>query len=260
MNNLTPNITTILITNCRKSAPKDDIIIHVIKSYNNLMPELLNNLIIVFDGKEIKNHNLHHKCKDNCNYTNYDKYISNIKYKVSNILSDSSNVIYIEIPERSCLTACIKKGIDACKTELINLIQDDLLLIKSFDLNNCIDAIVNNDNIDLIRYGLHNNMVDNASQEQWCKNNRNNLYKQFTKKTIKHNELFFCKSNYYSDLPHISTKTFYYKYVFPNVPSNEFMEHILNCEVGNILPYTLWYLGNYDDGNYLVNLDGRNAL
>ena len=162
------------------------------------------------------------------------------------------------MPERSCLTACVKKGIDACKTELINLIQDDLVLIKSFDLNNCIDAIVNNDNIDLIRYAPVNNNNENDSMECWCKINRNNIYKQFTKKTIKYNELFFSKHNYYSDQNHISTKTFYYKYVFPNVLSNEFMEHILNCEVGNILPNTLWYLGNYDDGNYLVNLDGRN--
>ncbi len=259
LNNFTPNITTILVTNCRKNAPKDDIIINVIKSYNNLIPQLLYNLIIIFDGKEIKNNNLNIKCKDKCNNTAYDKYISNVKNKVSNIFSDKNKVIFIEMPERSCLTACIKKGVDECKTEFINLIQDDLVLIKSFNLNNCIDAIINNDNIDMIRYSPYNNNNETNDMDQLCKKIRNDIYKPFTNLTINYNNILYSRQNFYSDQNHISTKTFYNKYIFSNVPSNEFMEHILNCEVGNILPNTLWYIGDYSGGNFSKIFDGRHS-
>ena len=102
------DITTILNTCCRNNTPDDTIIIDNIKNIKKYNSSLLKNLIIVFDGKEIKNPEIHPKCKGSCDIQKYDIYIKNLKKKTKEILP-TSNIKFIIMPERSCLTTFSKK-------------------------------------------------------------------------------------------------------------------------------------------------------
>ena len=62
---ITP-ITTIITTSCRKSTPDTSIIIQNIKHMNTYCPWLTKNIIIVFDGSEIKIPIFMKKCKGKC--------------------------------------------------------------------------------------------------------------------------------------------------------------------------------------------------
>jgi hypothetical protein len=238
---------------CRKSTPDTSIIIENINTLLKYCPTLTKNIIIIFDGSEIKNNKLHIKCKGECSDTNYKKYIKNVKKQVNKILPKSNTKIII-MNERGCLTNALKTGIQNSNTEFINIMQEDLIIDKSFDVNGIINAIKNNNNIDLVRYNRSSNIYHQNWNSNFCK------YKnKFTdKEIIKVNNLILSKSNQYSDNCHITTKDYYYKYIFPNINSYNFMEHSLICEVGKKLPDTIWHLGGYNDGFFINHKDGRN--
>lgn len=247
------DITTIITTCCRKSAPDASIILENIRNLKKYSPKMIKNLIIVFDGGLIKsNTNLHDKCKNDCNIKNYKIYIENIKKEVKNILPNS-NVKFIEMDKRSCLTNSLKAGIDNSETKFINIVQDDLILVKKIDFEKIKDIINKNEDIQIIRYNRDLNSYHQKYTKKICPN------KKFSKEfTIEINGIKLSKSNQYCDNNHITTKEFYYNYIFPNVKKYNFMEHSLICEVGNLIPDKIWHLGNYNDGNYLNNKDGRN--
>ena len=163
------------------------------------------------------------------------------------------------MPERSCLTTALKKGIELCNTCFINIVQEDLILIRKFDLDSIINSIKTNKHIDLVRYNKDTNLETYNCTIRRCKDWSKYNSKMEIKKTININGLILTRSNQYSDNCHITTKEFYEKYIFPNVNNYDFMEHSIMCEVGNIIPDTLWNLGRYNDGNFIKNLDGRRA-
>lgn len=243
-------ITTIITTNCRKNAPNIDILTENVKSLSKYTPILSKKLIIVFDGGNIQNDKLSKKCKDPCNLNNYDIYIKNIKKNIPKLLPNS-NIKYLIMPERSCLSNSLKAGIQIAETEFINIMQEDLIINKPFDVINIINAIKNNEKIDIIRYSKESNMSHEVGWS-WCY--KGNLPSQ---ENIQINNLLLSKASNYTDNNHISTKSFYNEYIFPNVNDFDFMEHQLGCPVNNKVPSTIWYLGNYDDGDYVIHLDGR---
>lgn len=244
------DITTIITTSCRKNTPDTSILLENVKCLHEFVPLLAKNIIIVFDGYEIKEKSLHSKCKNECNDDKYKLYIKNIKISLSKLYPDT-NINYIIMPERSCLSTSLKVGINASKTNFINIMQEDLIIQKSFDVSAIINSIKNNNNIDIIRYS---HGLNSYHQHYWkfCEGS-------IKEKTIKMNNLILSKSNNYSDNNHISSKEFYNKYVFSNINEYDFMEHQIGCEVGKKLPNTIWYLDKYNEGEYLNNKDGRNS-
>ena len=66
----------------------------------------------------------------------------------------------------------------------------------------------------------------------------------------------FSISNWFSDNNHITTKEFYNKFVIPNIYDYSFMEYgNLQFLVDEL--ESIWYLGDYNDGNYIEHLNGR---
>ena len=231
-----------------------------IKKYN---PPLLENLIIVFDGKDIKNPGISPKCQTSCDNLKYDIYIENVKKKTKEILP-TSNIKFIVMPERSCLSTSLKKGIQMCETKFLHIVQEDILLIKTFDLKSVIDTIQNDPRIDLIRLSTGTNKQHNQYAIKRCPKIWKKDISSFNPETIKVRGLTISRTNQYSDQNHITTKDFYEKYVILNIKEGDFMEHYIMCEATGLfpgedkLPDTLWHLGDYDDG-YTIHTDGRRA-
>ena len=147
----------------------------------------------------------------------------------------------------------MREGIDNCDTEFINIVQEDLVLQKSFVVEDITNAIKNNSAIDVIRYNYNTNDYHEDYNNHTC-----DTSKFPERKEINVNNMTLSLSNQYSDNCHITTKDYYYHHIFPNVDKYDFMEHSIACEVGNKLPATIWHLGSYSDGFYIKHLDGRN--
>ena len=151
-----------------------------------------------------------------------------------------------------------------CETNFLHIVQEDILLKKTFDLKSVIDTIKNYPRIDLIRLSKGKNKDRNQYTIKRCQKIWKKDITSFNPETIKVNGLTLSRSNQYSDQNHITTKEFYEKYVFPNVKEGDFMEHFIMCEATGLfpgkdkLPDTLWHLGDYDDG-YTNHKNGRRA-
>ena len=87
-------ITTILTTCCRNSAPDTSMILENIEKIHKYTPLLAKKIIIVFDGADIKYDNIHKKCKGDCHKNNYIKYKKKLK-RLFNYLYLYSNILYI---------------------------------------------------------------------------------------------------------------------------------------------------------------------
>ena len=156
------NITTIISTCCRKSAPCCNIIKTCIQNLNKFNPEIIKNLIIVFDGSEIKKPDkLDIKCKDCCNEANYNIYKENVKIFTRKFLK-SSNILFIEMPERSGLSTGVKRAVEACKTKFIHIVQEDLVLLKKINTEIILRVINEHPKIKLVRLAYNSNKFNQA--------------------------------------------------------------------------------------------------
>ena len=251
------NVTTIINTSCRQNVPKIDQIQATLLSVKRHLPSASHNIIIVFDGADINtSHNIHQKCQSICNQDRYKNYVDNVKQFVQ-LEFPSSNTRFIVLPYRRCLTDALQIGIDACDTEYINIMQEDLEIIKPVDLQKIINTIKEDPEVDIVRYSKNTNDYHEQAAAHFCTKSRH-AFAHLKKLKVK-NGLQLSRANMYSDQNHISTKTFYKDTIFPNTNSGDFMEHNLMCEVGQKLPRTSWYLDDYDSGDYVQHLDGRHA-
>jgi hypothetical protein len=228
-------------------------IINNVSKIHQFAPLLSKQIIIVFDGEQIQNKTLNQKCKDYCHSSNYKIYIENTK-RILREKFPESDIRFIKMPERSCLVNSLRAGIDASTTEFINIVQEDLIIQKKLPVKSMISAIRYNHNIDIIRYDRKSNQYHMDYNTTYC----GTILKKILRQTVLINGIYLSKANQYCDQCHISTKEYYYKFIFPNVNNFDFMEHTLSCEVGNKIPDTIWHLGKYQDGFYVHHLDGRN--
>ena len=244
------DVTTIINTCCRHNTPDDSIIKQCIQSLKKI-PELTKYIIIVFDGSYINQEKyIHKKCKDKCDNEKYEIYKKKV-IKFTKDLYPNSDLQFIEMKERSCLTTSLKKGMSKAKTEYINLMQEDLIINKKFDAKNILKIMNEYDDMSIVRYSKGSNL----SHEKYGKQ----LGIKNIKSIIQINDYIFSKSNEYSDNNHITTKTFYDKHVWPRVKSCDFMEHSISIsDKMKDFPSEMWYIGDYNDGNYIRHLDGRN--
>ena len=207
---------------------------------------------------------MNQKCQTPCNIQNYNIYIEKVKRKITDMLPQS-NIKFIIMPERSCLTTSLKAGIKECTTEFMFILQDDLILNKRFNLKSVVNCIKNDDRIDIIRLSWAKNQFENDYTIKNALKRENKDISSFKPQTIKVNGLTLSHSNQYSDQVQITTKKFYEKYVIPNIEEGGFMEDSLMFEATGLfskqdkLPNTIWYLGEYDDGNYILNVNARHT-
>ena len=247
------DITTIITTCCRNNVPKIDQIKATLFSLKLYLPLASFNLIIVFDGAEINDsYIIDNKCQDFCNADLYKIYIENVKQFVHSDFPISWTR-FIELPYRKCLRDSLKAGIDACDTEFINIMQEDLQIIKPFDIKQIINIIKVNSDIDIIRYSYKSNDSHEEHMKSICIEN------ELLKEIKEIGKLNFSRANGFSDQNHISTKTFYKDTIFKNTNNGNFMEHDLLCELGKNIPRTIWMIDDYDGGWYIDHLDGRYA-
>ena len=249
---ITP-ITTIITTCCRKSAPDTNMIVDNVKKIQQFAPTLTKKIIIVFDGPIIKNNALDSKCKGPCHLENYTEYVKNTKERIVELLPNSE-IRFIEMSERSCLVNSLRAGIDAADTEFINIVQEDLILQKPLPVETMISAIRYNPGIDIVRY----NTRTNEWHDNYCQHVGPSRTSTLPKHIISINDTYFSKARQYSDQCQISTKEYYYKFVFPNVNEFSFMENHIACEIEKKIPGTIWHLGRYHEGYYVDHGDGRN--
>ena len=128
-------ITTIITTCCRKNTLNTSILKNTIESLK-IIPELSKQVIIVFDGGPIINKkDIDKKCISECDNKLYDQYKIDIK-NISQDILGVDNVIFVYLKNRSCLSHSLHIGMNLVKTKYVNIVQEDLPIIKKFDFNN----------------------------------------------------------------------------------------------------------------------------
>jgi len=252
-NKTTPRITTIITTSPIQSMD-GSYFKETIDSLKHI-PELKNSpIVICFDGGKVLNDKLDGKCKnlnDEIDIKQYEDYKNEVKKYV---LSSFPNVVITEAKERICLTQNIHNGMKLVKTKFVNVMQHDLPIIKSFDLDNIIKTIDENDYVKYVRYVLE----------------KNRFHEEYNKKSgapilphrkIQKNGLTFSICSQWSDQNHITTKKYYDDIIFPETLNKfSFMEHdLLSKPPTNHKRYGTWYLGDLDDGNYIYHSNARGA-
>lgn len=247
-------ITTIITTCCRKNTLNTNIIKNTIESLK-IIPELSKQVIIVFDGGPIINEkDIDKKCISECNDDLYNKYKEDIK-KISQDILGIDNVMFVYLKNRSCLSHSLHTAMNLVKTKYVNIVQEDLAIIKNFDFNNLINIMNKYDDIKILRYSKKTN----NHEEEYAKIIGCKLSDQEIRFLDQNNSIKISKASQYSDNNHISTKEFYDKYIWPNIKKYSFMEHDLVCINNNNLKDKIWYIGDYQDGYYIKHLDGRNS-
>jgi len=244
-------ITVVMTTCCRASAPSTRMIHRVFESMK-LEPLLMDRIILGFDGAEIFNKTIHEKCKGPCNATHYGQYIKEMIRLASEYFKNVESVI---MPERSCLTTTLRAAMDMVKTEFVFVAQEDISLAKPFQLAAIMEAMANDPQLGIVRPGC----LMNNEHIQWIKKRCVYPYTEQVVKSI--NGLKLLQIDEYSDQNHVTTKSFYRKWVWPRVPDGDFMEHIIDCarRFPGVAGRSWLVGGSLTDGPYSTHEDGRNS-
>jgi len=144
---------------------------------------------------------------------------------------------------------------DRVKTEFVFVCQEDISLTKPFQLAAIMEAMANDPRLGIVRPGVQMN----NGHIQWI--NKQCGY-HHTKQVVKSiNGLELMQVDEYSDQNHVSTKSFYEKWVWPRVPDGDFMEHIIGCarHFPGIAGRTWLVGGSLTDDPYCMHEDGRNS-
>jgi hypothetical protein len=248
-------ITTIITTAPLKSMPSIDVIKQTIDSLK-LIPFFYNNpVIIAFDGAWVdkKDNSIHPKCRHLTSPTDmarYDIYKKRVKEYASTYLP---NATFVELPKRGCLKNNLQNALDNVKTKYINIVQDDLVFVNSFDVVKLINIMEKRPDIKYIRY------VDDINMHnRWTKNHCH--IKSMDTSTIVVDGVALSKSNQYVDQNHLTTLDYYRNIIMPEVKSGDFMEHHHICKpYKNFKKYGSYFLGSPKNNiPYMKHIDGRN--
>ena len=240
-------ITTIITTAPQPSIPSTKLIEKCLNSLN-IIPLLANSpLIIGFDGCDVIDDHLDVKCKNEFDCGLYHEYKENVKTVASKMFPQ---VIFVELPARGCLTNLLHACMEKVTTKFVNVMQQDLPINKEFDLENILQIMNTNDDMELIRYSRDTNKFHEDYTFGECKG-------VFPTETITRNGINFTQCSQWSDNNHVAKLSHYDEIVWPRVAQFSFMEHDLMC-----YPYkenfkSIWYLGDIDDGGYIIHTDGR---
>ena len=136
------------------------------------------------------------------------------------------------------------------KTEFVNVMQQDLPILKSFDADKILRVIQDNNYMDVVRYSYNTNRYHEDWTKKYCD-------KVFPSRKIVREGLTFTLCSQWSDNNHIAKVKHYSNVVWPNTRPYSFMEHQLLCYMVKIGYEKIWYLGDLDDGNFINHTDGR---
>ena len=246
-------VTTVLVTNCRQSAPKTGGIESVISSLA-MVPELLESGIIVFDGAEAEDGVwLDEKCRGSCDPSSYSLYVDKVTSFAQHFFRIFQAVI---LPRRSCLTDALRSAWSRVETEHVFLLQDDLVIERPFPLQDILVGMRGDPRLgivflvtgDNIRFHIeYTNLVCGPSLRD--------------RESISVGGLEYVESFQYNDQAQLTSLEFYDTHVWDKVVSGSFMEHQLTCaDAFSDLQGKLWYLGkDASSRGYTAHIDGRNA-
>ena len=241
---LIPGITTIITTAPQPSIPSSRIIMETVKSLD-AVPFLRDSSIIIgFDGNGVLRPGLDSKCTSEFSETAYNEYKENVKKAATAALP---HVTFVEMEERSCLTGLLYRCMRDVNTEFVNVMQQDLMIVKTFDARKIIDIMSRKSDMSLVRYSLGTNRFHEDYAESVCGG-------ILPSKSIIEDGVLFTVCSQWSDNNHIAKTKHYREVVWPGTKPLSFMEHDLVCYKESI-----WYIGDIDDGFYVEHLDGRTS-
>ena len=243
------DITTIITSAPQKSIPSTHIIMKTIKSLE-LIPILKNSHVIIgFDGNNVINpEKIDPKCRTAFSEKLYNEYKNNVKTEAHKILP---NVDFVEMSQRSCLSNLLKECMNNVTTKFVNVMQQDIPFIKSFDLNVIIQLLNENPKVSKVRLSTRTNKLHENFTKKMCKDVLSS-----EEITFMGNKFTTCSQ--WSDQNHITTVKYYNDYVWPNVKKGSFMEHDLFCNPVKNNDRSVWYLGDIN-ASYSEHTDGRNS-
>jgi len=243
-------ITTVLTTCCRSNVPS----IHIIQRQFEgcrLVPELLDRIVIGFDGAALGPVQIHNKCRGECDVEKYEIYIRSVIELARRYFK---SVDYVVAPYRSCLTLNLKAALKRVTTDFVYICQEDLVIKTSFDVLAIMRIIAASTQIELVRVSLNANDFHIKFTRNFCGNMKPLTF-------LKEGAHTFTRCDQYADQNHITYVDFYNDAIFPHVKEGDFMEHQLICAHSSHphLDSTMWFLGEQNGGDYVAHLDGRNA-
>ena len=242
-------ITTIITTAPQPSIPSPTLIINTLKSLEIVSLFKTSPIIIGFDGCTVVHKNLDPKCKTVYSCPIYEQYKENVKREATKVFP---NVKFVELGTRGCLSSLLYSCIQHVQTQFVNIVQQDLPIVKYFDAENVLLAMENNTSMDLVRYSFGTN----KSHEKYT---HNMCGKTLPKLTIIRRGLKFTQCSQWSDNNHIAKVDHYRNLVWPNTNTHSFMEHQIACYPVDNGYKKIWYLGEPDDGDFIYHTDGRNT-
>ena len=247
---LREGVTTIITTAPQPSIPSPHLIVNTVKSLSLIPLFQTSPVIIGFDGCKVTNPNLDVKCKSIFSCSKYNEYKKNVKREVLKIIS---HAVFVELPERGCLSSLLHRCMENVETDFVNVMQQDLPIVKKFEAKKVINAMRDNSDMDLVRYVYDKNKY----HEDWTSNHCSKVLKP---KTITIDDLQFTQCSQWSDTNHIAKMEHYKDIVWPNTKQFSFMEHEILCYPVKHNYRKIWYLGKISDGHYIKHTDGRNAV
>lgn len=242
-------ITTIITTAPQPSIPSPNLIINTLESLKIVSLLKTSPIIIGFDGCTVAHKNLDPKCKTVYSCSIYDQYKENVKREATKIFP---NIRFVELSTRGCLSSLLYNCIQHVHTQFVNIVQQDLPIVKYFDVENVLLAMKNNTSMDLVRYSYGTNRRHENYSLDKCGNTLPNL-------TITRYGLKFTQCSQWSDNNHIAKVDHYRNLVWPNTDTHSFMEHQIQCYPVDNGYKKIWYLGELDDGDFIDHTDGRNT-
>ena len=240
-------VTTIITTAPCPSIPSPRLLVDTVKSLSLIPLFHTSPLIIGFDGCKVTNDKLDIKCKTEFSCSKYDEYKENVKKEVSKLYP---HAVFIELPVRGCLSSLLNQCMQKVNTDYVNVMQQDLPIIKKFDAQKVIDAMRGNSSMDLVRYVWKSNKHHEDYTLKKCS-------EVLEPRTITINGLTFTQCSQWSDNNHIAKIEHYIDIVWPNTKPYSFMEHQIQCYPIQNQYYKIWYLGEPTDGDYIVHTNGR---
>ena len=243
-------VTTIITTAPQPSIPSPKLVIECLKSLK-LVPPILEKspIIIGFDGCEVEESRLNKKCTRVFDCSLYKQYKDNVKREAKEIFP---HVEFVELPTRGCLTSLLRACMQKVSTKLVNVMQQDLPINKEFDVEKILRVMESSEDMDLVRYSRNTNRYHENYTRSACGG-------VLPHATIIREGIKFTQCSQWADNNHIAKIQHYNDTVWPLTYPFSFMEHDVMCYPYDTEYKGIWYLGEMDDGDFIVHTDGRST-
>ena len=248
---------------------------------------LVNALIIAFDGAETSlasgaepRGHYGGKCAGAANLTAYASYKTRVKALVTDMLSTTHRVRFVEPLARQCLAGLLSLAMRHVVTKYVFVMQSDIPLTRAIDVSSLLGAMAAR-RVNVVWLAIGSNKCNTALAQRACRVNR----PWVGPKSEAHDLLVtdehpgMTAMSFWSDTNHVASASFYRDTVLPRIDEGKrqerlraggslatlprgsgFPEHFLFCEPWkNHSAWRTFLLGAPNDGNFSTHLDGRLA-